>query len=121
MESRRLRAEITNCSSIASDSPTGTSRPSAQVGVPMASSNHASTNLGFGRALPTPVRFSDTTCYAVVVRLLAARGFGQIAAHLRQFVVLDEERVELGEAGHRKRIAAAPESVSRRSTETRRA
>ena len=44
-----LRAEIASCGNIASDSRTGTSRPSAQVGVPMASSNQASTSLGSAR------------------------------------------------------------------------
>lgn len=38
--------------------------------------------------------------HAVVVRLRAARRFGQVAAHLRQFVIVDEQCVEAGEAGH---------------------
>ena len=62
MASWRMRAEIASCGSIASDSRTGTSKPSAQVGVPMASSNQASTSLGSARPSPTFVRPSDTIC-----------------------------------------------------------
>jgi hypothetical protein len=69
-----MRAEIASCGS----------RTSAQVGVPMASSNHASTSLGSARSSPDSRPTQRHDVHAVVVQLRAARGFGQVEAHLRQ-------------------------------------